>query len=64
MRFYFFLRKSEEKIWECVAENKQTAWSFFSQRKRLDIESLKNLYIIKKLSYAKGTDNYGRFIDD
>jgi len=47
MRFYFFLRRSEEKIWECVADNKQTAWSFFSQRKRLNIEALKSLYTIK-----------------
>ena len=47
MRFYFFLRRSEEKIWECVAENKQAAWSFFSQRKRLNVKALKNLYTIK-----------------
>ena len=47
MRFYFVLKQSEEKIWECFATNKRTAWSFFSQRKRLDIEALKNLYTIK-----------------
>ena len=64
MRFYFLLRRSEEKIWECVADSKQTAWSFFSQRKRLDIGSLKNLYTIKKLSYAKRTNDYSRFIND
>jgi hypothetical protein len=47
MRFYFLLRQSEEKIWECVAENKETAWQIFSLRKRLNVSALKNLYTIK-----------------
>ena len=47
MRFYFLLRRSEEKIWECVADSKETAWSFFSRRKQLNVQALKNLYTIK-----------------
>tara|TARA_R100000742_G_C4250456_1_gene68832 strand:+ start:513 stop:710 length:198 start_codon:yes stop_codon:yes gene_type:complete len=64
MRYDFLLRKSEEKIWSCVASNTKSAWSYFSQRKRLNVKALKNLYKIKNLEYVKRTNDTGRFIYD
>ena len=52
MKYSFLLRNSREKIWSCKADNTKLAWSYFSQIKKLNIETLKNLYNIKKVKHA------------